>query len=271
MAITKFGSPIKVGEYDPATDTPDDGAIAYDATQGKFVVYEAGNWVNNVSATDLTNYYTKAEIDALTTSDIVEGSNLYFTTARARTAAVVNSTAGAETDQAPSVASIKTYVNGQGFLKNVVEDTTPELGGDLDVLNRKILSSTSNSITIQSLQNTVVRSNGTAFIQDRYVSGITLAAAAPAGTAIASLTFPFATINGMVIAYRVITSNGRARIGTMHVVTNGTLATLVDTFTDTAATGITFNVVITGANLVVNYKNASVVATMVADVKQFLT
>lgn len=140
MAITKFGNPIKVGEYDPATDTPDDGVIAYDSTTSKFVKYEAGNWVNDVSATDLANYYTKAQIDALTTSVITEGSNLYFTTARARTAAVVNSTAGAETDQAPSVSSIKSYVNGQGFLKNVVEDTTPELGGNLDILNRLKLS-----------------------------------------------------------------------------------------------------------------------------------
>lgn len=48
------------------------------------------------------------------TDDLTEGStNLYHTTARARTAAVVNSTAGNETDQAASVAAMKTFVNAQ--------------------------------------------------------------------------------------------------------------------------------------------------------------
>lgn len=46
-----------------------------------------------------------------TTDDVVEGStNLYFTNARAKAAAVVNSTAGSETDQAASVSAMKSYV-----------------------------------------------------------------------------------------------------------------------------------------------------------------
>jgi hypothetical protein len=47
----------------------------------------------------------------LSTNDLSEGTNLFHTTARARTAAVVNSTAGSETDQAPSVSSMKSYVS----------------------------------------------------------------------------------------------------------------------------------------------------------------
>lgn len=47
----------------------------------------------------------------LSTDDLSEGTNLFHTTARARTAAVVNSTAGSETDQAPSVSSMKSYVS----------------------------------------------------------------------------------------------------------------------------------------------------------------
>jgi hypothetical protein len=35
-----------------------------------------------------------------------------------------------------------------GFIKNVVEDTTPELGGNLDVLTREIVSSSNNDIVI---------------------------------------------------------------------------------------------------------------------------
>lgn len=48
----------------------------------------------------------------LDSDDIDEGSaNLYFTNSRAKSASVVNSTAGSETDQAPSVSAMKTYVN----------------------------------------------------------------------------------------------------------------------------------------------------------------
>lgn len=50
-----------------------------------------------------------ADTDALD-----EGTtNLYFTDLRAQTAAVVNSTAGSETTQAPSVSAIKSYVDGK--------------------------------------------------------------------------------------------------------------------------------------------------------------
>ena len=49
----------------------------------------------------------------LDTDDIAEATNLYHTVARARAAAVVNSTAGSETDQAPSVSSMKSYVAAQ--------------------------------------------------------------------------------------------------------------------------------------------------------------
>lgn len=48
------------------------------------------------------------------TDDLAEGAtNLYFTNTRAQTAAVVNSTAGSETDQAASVAAMKSYVAGE--------------------------------------------------------------------------------------------------------------------------------------------------------------
>jgi hypothetical protein len=51
-----------------------------------------------------------AAISGSTTTDLTEGSNLYFTDARAKAAAVLNVTTGNETDKAASVASMKTYV-----------------------------------------------------------------------------------------------------------------------------------------------------------------
>jgi hypothetical protein len=55
-------------------------------------------------------------IDDLNTDDVPESAtptNKYFTDTRARTAAVVNSAAGTQTDQAPSVSAIVSYVNTQ--------------------------------------------------------------------------------------------------------------------------------------------------------------
>lgn len=77
---------------------------------GDFAVYNGTAW-DKWDTTDLVtsvNGATGAVV--LTTTEISEGTNLYHTTSRARTAAVVNSTAGSETDQAASVAAMKTYV-----------------------------------------------------------------------------------------------------------------------------------------------------------------
>lgn len=51
--------------------------------------------------------------------DLTEGAtNLFFTDSRAKTAAVVNSTVGSETDQAASVAAMKTFVSNQLSTQN---------------------------------------------------------------------------------------------------------------------------------------------------------
>lgn len=47
----------------------------------------------------------------LTSTNITEGSNLYFTDSRAKTAAVIDSTSGMELDKAPSVHAAKEYTN----------------------------------------------------------------------------------------------------------------------------------------------------------------
>lgn len=49
----------------------------------------------------------------LNSGDILEGTNLYFTNDRAKVATVVNSTQGTETDLAPSVQAVKSYLSTQ--------------------------------------------------------------------------------------------------------------------------------------------------------------
>jgi len=65
-----------------------------------------------LEADPVTKSYVDAQIPD-NTDGLVEGSsNKYFTEARAKTAAVVNSMGGSQTDQAPSVAAIKSYISG---------------------------------------------------------------------------------------------------------------------------------------------------------------
>ena len=86
--------------------TVDFGAGDIEFQVGDKAVYRDGVWekwdvIDNEFATSDTD-------------DLAEGAaNLYFTEARAKAAAVVDSTAGNETDQAASVAAMKLYVEGE--------------------------------------------------------------------------------------------------------------------------------------------------------------
>lgn len=110
-----------------------DGEAVWD--KGDWIYFLNGVWnrADNVDAVSLVNgqagvvvldtddllegvnkFYSEGQFDSSlsgkSTSDVSEGTNLYHTTARAKAAAVVNSTAGSETDQAASVAAMKSYV-----------------------------------------------------------------------------------------------------------------------------------------------------------------
>jgi len=103
------------------------------------------------STTDLSEgtnlYYTQGRFDSAFTAkdsdDLSEGSvNLYFTDLRARTAAIVNSTAGSEIDQAASVAAMKSYITAQLALQDDASEITytPGVSGDWDVVPSEVES-----------------------------------------------------------------------------------------------------------------------------------
>jgi hypothetical protein len=102
------------------------GAVWITPSVGAFVTeIEASSTANRTltlpDTTDTLATQTQIDdlndrIDDLTTDDVPESitpTNLYFTDTRAKTAAVVNSVAGNQTDQAPSVSSIVSYVNSE--------------------------------------------------------------------------------------------------------------------------------------------------------------
>lgn len=156
-------------------------------------------------------------------------------------------------------------------LSNVVEDTTPQLGGNLD-LNGNDLEDTSNEVVIAG-QNSVRRAkqaSKTSFVEEEYIHSIALLAS-QTNTVISDLTFAHATTEGMEITFKVKeASTGDIKIGTIRIVTNGTNVVLNEVSTETADTGITFSAVVNGANINVRYSSGANGATMRADVKKFL-
>jgi hypothetical protein len=108
--------------------------------------------VGNINATNTT-------IGNLDTDDIPQGStNLYHTAALARTAAVVDSTAGAQTDQAPSVASVKAYA--APLAREVNSGAGLSGGGDLS----------SNRTLSVNVDNDTLEINGSNQLQVREIS-----------------------------------------------------------------------------------------------------
>lgn len=103
-------------------------------TQARFDSALSGKSTSNLSEGS-NLYYTQARFDSAfsgkSTSDLSEGSNQYHTTSRARSAAVVNSSAGSETDQAMSVSAGKSYSDAAKLLAQ-------KLMGPVDIVNSNL-------------------------------------------------------------------------------------------------------------------------------------
>lgn len=104
------------------------GAISFEV--GDYAIYNSSGLWEKSDTTDAVKSVNGLTGEVVLNSDTVgEGStNLYHTTARARVAAVVNSTAGNETDQAPSVAAVKAYISTATTSVKTLADT--ELAGE---------------------------------------------------------------------------------------------------------------------------------------------
>lgn len=81
-------------------------------TSGQILSYDGANWIaEDAPEAPVTSVNGQTGDVVLDSDNVSEGaSNLYFTDARAKAASVVDSLAGSETDQAPSVAAVKTAI-----------------------------------------------------------------------------------------------------------------------------------------------------------------
>jgi len=109
IAITDVYVVATLAERDELSAKTGDVCVVTDIN--KTYIYNGLNWIELQTTSAVTSVNGQTGDVSLSTSDIAEGSNLYFTALRAKTAAVVNSTMGDETDQAPSVHAAKFYAD----------------------------------------------------------------------------------------------------------------------------------------------------------------
>jgi hypothetical protein len=106
-----------------------EGDVAIQTDDSSSWIYDGSAWVAFGVSGAVVSVNGQTGTVSLDTDDVSEGStNQYFTSTRAKTAAVVNSTAGSETDQAPSVSAMKSYVTANGGTVNSVNSISPVAG-----------------------------------------------------------------------------------------------------------------------------------------------
>jgi hypothetical protein len=125
----------------------------------------SNNNISIVANAAYINGLADARITAADTGALSEGSNLYYTEARADariTAALIDedNMSSDSATRLPSQQSVKAYVDAQA--SDVVDDTTPQLGGALDVNGQDIISVSNGDIELDPNGSGVVIFKGNA-------------------------------------------------------------------------------------------------------------
>ncbi len=244
--------------------TAERGDVAVQTDNGFFYILatddptDDANWKQITAAGAVTMVNGQTGSVTLDTDDINEGAtNKYFTDARAKTAAVADTITNGVTDVAPSQNAVFDALAGK--LANVEEDTTPSLGGDLD-LNSKDLMGPMKRSAVGSPTN---------FVQEQYYHALTLSESL-ADEPETSLSFAFATYEAIEVTYKIKEATTNAvRIGKLRVVTNGTDVAVTDDFAESDDVGVSWDAVVNGSNIDVQYTTTANDKTMRADVKRF--
>jgi hypothetical protein len=110
VAITSVVVVATIAERDALTAKAGDFCIVTDVSET--YVYDGTAWIEIQETSGVTSVNGQAgPAVSLSTGDITEGSNLYYTDERAKLATVIDSNTGDETDKAMSVAAAKAYTD----------------------------------------------------------------------------------------------------------------------------------------------------------------
>lgn len=212
----------------------------------------------------------------LQTDVTANNAKVSYSAATAKADVVNDSITDGNVDTSPSENAVFDALalkadSGSVGISNVVEDATPQLGGNLDV-NGNDIEDASNDLILAG-NNSIKRAkqaSKASFIEEEYIHSIALSAS-QTNTVIADLNFAHASIEGLEITYKLKeATSGDIRIGTIRVVTNGSSVVLNDISTETADTGVSFDAVINAGNINIRYSSGANGATLRADIKKFL-
>ena len=142
-------------------------------------------------------------------------------------------------------------ISSGGFLMaDVVDDTTPQLGGNLDV-NGNEITSVSNSDVVVNPNGTGEFEVGGVFYSKKQTQAIT------DNTAAVFLTYDASPQQAMFVDYVLIRTASHVRTGTLTITNLAGLASVADTGTDLGDVEVTFSAAINVGNVEVTYTAAS--------------
>jgi len=249
LALTEVSVVADITARDALTVQEGDVAVVTDASGDAEVtsgpasyIYDGAAW-QRLGLPDETvlSVAGKTGVVTLDTDDVSEGSNLYFTEARAKSAAVADAINDGTTDVAPSQNAVFDALALK--LENVSEDTSPSLGGDLDAGSNTIYSSS-------ALQ---FGSSASDFYEEEYVHSQTLS---DNSTAVASsLTYSASLFEGVLIEYKIKEATANSvRVGKLMVANEGsTNVSIVDSFAETSDIGVSFSAAFNTGNVEISY------------------
>lgn len=150
IALINYADPLNTSIAEWVTYTSIDGSKELQGVTRGAEGYSAKPHDNGVS---VAFPLSESHINNLATALSIGGNatNLVTTTIDDDTMATATATSISSSE------SIKAYVDSNAGIANVVEDTTPQLGGDLDVNGHNLTNSTANHIVITPGTNKLVK------------------------------------------------------------------------------------------------------------------
>jgi hypothetical protein len=186
--------------------TAQEGDVAIQTDDSSSWIYDGTTWVQFGISGGVLSVNGQTGTVSLTTSDITEGTNLYYTTTKfddrlalkttdnltegttnkyfssslAKSAAVVNSMAGTETDQAPSVSSVKSYYTAgtgislsSGTIASTITQYTDTLAKSAAVVNSMAGTQTDQAPSVSSVKSYYTAGTGISITSGTIASTIT--------------------------------------------------------------------------------------------------
>ena len=185
----------------------------------------------------------------------LDDAKVSYNVSTARSDLIASSITSGDTTHAPSGDAVYTALGGK--LSSVAQDTSPQLGGNLD-LNNKVLKGPLD-----------LGDSSANFMQMSYIDSITLTGGSTAAVATA-LNFAVATYSGCIIEYKITDNTSHAvRVGILLVaIDSSNNIAISDQMSETADAGVIWDATVATGNLNLLYTTTANDKTMKCFIKK---